>query len=263
MGRTLKRVPMNFTWPKGKVWKGYLNPIRPFPCVVCKESGYSPEARALSDRWYGWDMEADYVWCDETRRRRWNRNAWHNNLDKDDVQALLEADRLWDFTRVPINDEQRQVVKDKIAQGENSWLPFDNGYIPTPEQVNEWNKQGLGHDSINAHIVIKAKIEKQLGLRLECAVCNGEGHLWTSPEQKETYDAWEPQEPPIGEGYQLWETTTEGSPQSPVFTTLDALCKWCARNATTFGSFTTSAKEWKQMLSEDFVSHQEGNIVFI
>lgn len=31
--------------------------------------------------------------------------------------------------------------------------------------------------------------------------------------------------PPKGDGYQLWETTSEGKPMSPVFATLDELCE--------------------------------------
>lgn len=49
-------------------------------------------------------------------------------------------------------------------------------------------------------------------------------------------------EPPKGEGYQLWNTTSEGSPISPVFETLDKLCEWCEVNATTFGKFKATKK---------------------
>lgn len=69
--------------------------------------------------------------------------------------------------------------------------------------------------------------------------------------------------PPIGDGYQLWETTSEGSPVSPVFETLDELCEWCESNATTFADFKTTKEEWRKMLSEDCVCHKEGNIIFI
>ena len=69
--------------------------------------------------------------------------------------------------------------------------------------------------------------------------------------------------PPSGEGYQLWETTSEGSPVSPVFDSLDVLCEWCEKYATTFGSFKASKEEWKQMLLEDFVHHREGNVIFL
>jgi hypothetical protein len=70
-------------------------------------------------------------------------------------------------------------------------------------------------------------------------------------------------DPPEGEGYQLWETTSEGSPVSPVFSTLDELCEWCEGNATTFGHFKTTKEKWKQMLDDNFVVHQEGNAIFI
>ena len=69
--------------------------------------------------------------------------------------------------------------------------------------------------------------------------------------------------PPTGEGYQLWETTTEGSPTSPVFETLDELCEWCAENATTFGQNRATKEQWKQMLDDSFVYHKQGNSIFI
>lgn len=70
-------------------------------------------------------------------------------------------------------------------------------------------------------------------------------------------------EPPEGDGYQLWETTSEGSPVSPVFTTLDELCDWCEDNATTFGSYKATKDEWKRMLDNNFVYHKDGNTFFI
>jgi hypothetical protein len=56
-------------------------------------------------------------------------------------------------------------------------------------------------------------------------------------------------EPPRGEGYQLWETTTEGSPISPVCKTLDALCAWAAHHATTCASQAATKAAWKQLLT--------------
>ena len=70
-------------------------------------------------------------------------------------------------------------------------------------------------------------------------------------------------EPPTGEGYQLWETTSEGSPTSPVFKTLDGLCEWCEGNATTFASFKATKERWKSMLDDGMVAHREGNVIFI
>jgi hypothetical protein len=64
---------------------------------------------------------------------------------------------------------------------------------------------------------------------------------------------WTYFDPPKGEGYQLWETTTEGSPISPVFKTFDELCAWAEKNATVFGDFTASKAAWKQMLEGSWV----------
>ena len=69
--------------------------------------------------------------------------------------------------------------------------------------------------------------------------------------------------PPKGEGFQLWETTTEGSPVSPVFETLDELCEWCESNYTVFADMKVSKEQWKEMLDADFVHAKVGNAVFI
>lgn len=39
-------------------------------------------------------------------------------------------------------------------------------------------------------------------------------------------DAWEPTSPPEGEGWQYWETVSDGSPISPVFGTAEQLSHW-------------------------------------
>jgi hypothetical protein len=81
------------------------------------------------------------------------------------------------------------------------------------------------------------------------------GYLPQTDEEAED-ETWEGTEPPEGEGYQLWETTTEGSPQSPVFATLDELCTYAAERCTTFASNKTSAAEWRRMLDDGFVCHE-------
>lgn len=79
------------------------------------------------------------------------------------------------------------------------------------------------------------------------------------------YEKWfKSTEPPEGDGYQLWETTSEGSPQSPVFKTIDELCTYAAANCTIFGHIKISAMEWRQKLARDeLISHKIGNKVFI
>jgi len=64
---------------------------------------------------------------------------------------------------------------------------------------------------------------------------------------------------------QLYENTSEGTPNSPVFKAdeLEKLCEYAAEHCTTFASFKASKEEWFKMLSNDFVSHQEGNVIFM
>ena len=79
----------------------------------------------------------------------------------------------------------------------------------------------------------------------KCAACRHAGRLagrlwnqWCDCPQ------WEI-EPPSGEGYQLWETTSEGSPMSPVFKTPEELAQWLFDNkASSFGHNTASYEHW-------------------
>ncbi len=120
----------------------------------------------------------------------------------------------------------------------------------------------FGHDSIDKWSAVK-KIKQAAGVSKTwgiCLTCNGHA---IDPANLKAYNRWRPKNPPKGKGYQLWETTSEGSPTSPVFKTLDALCEWCEHNATTFGSNKTTKEQWRSMLDADFVSHTEGNAIFI
>lgn len=273
MGREIKRVPLDFAWPRDTTWGGYINPFtnQSTQCPHCAGHGSSPEARRLTDQWYGnapfrpedrgskpWKPEdapvrefaerncrgnpvfygsSESAVVTEARRMcaLWNA-AWCHHLNADDVAALLAENRLWDFTRTPRTDAQREIVRQKRAGGGNSWLPENNGYIPTPEEVNEWSLRGLGHDSCNQWICVRAEC-KRLGVPNKCAHCDGEGSIWPTHEIKQLAEDWKDVEPPIGDGYQLWETVTEGSPISPVFATPEALADWLA---------TSSDYKWRQ-----------------
>lgn len=233
MGREIKRIALDFDYPINKmIWKGYANPYRGLECKACDGSGQSPAVQKLSDDWY-------------THLRADGQEGWCYHLEQEDVQALVDAGRLWDFTRIPINDEQKEIVKNKIANGENSWLPFDNGYIPTAKEVNNWAKNGMGHDSINRWVCVKAKA-KRLGITdFDCKYCHGEGVLWPDDKYAKLSEEFEYIEPPAGDGYQLWSTTTEGTPMSPVMETPEELAEWLYENeASSFGRSTASYEQW-------------------
>lgn len=276
---------MDFAWPQGETWEGYINPHHTATkCSHC-ESGYSPEYTKLQAHWYshlggGFRPEMrgskPYTPEDELVKRiimaKVNRDArhygtddcaiyresvrmceiwntsWSHHLNEQDVAALIEAGRLMDFTH-------------DFKKGEG-WKPKDVPCTPAPREVNDWSLQGFSHDSTNCWIVLKAELAK-LGLPSTCSKCDGEGEVWPSEQARKTYDKWEDFEPPTGDGYQLWETTSEGSPTSPVFDSIEKLCQWCETGATTFGSSRATAQQWREMLDADFVHHADGNAIFI
>lgn len=229
MGRMLKRVPLDFDWPLNHRWKGYLCPYRSQKCV-CDGTGYNPATKQIADDFY------DFA---GTGRR------WVDRITQDEVDFLVSKDRLVDFTS---------------TWNGTGWVK--DGRHPTAEQVNALNRSGgpagflAGHDGINRMYLIEARA-KRLGVYGLCEMCKGEGSYYATPEIAALAEAWESTEPPKGEGFQLWENTSEGSPISPVFATLDDLCAWAADNATTCGSERTSAADWRRMLDENFVRHEE------
>jgi hypothetical protein len=246
MGRELKRVPLDFDWPLDTTWKGYINPhYVAEKCPCCGGDGYGPEARRLNALWYGHiefrpedrgsvpftpddgpvrafaernvARAPEYYGSGERAIRREAgrlcglfNGAWSHHLNDADVAALLAAGRLWDFTR-------------EFVPGVG-WRDKENPPVPTAREVNEWSIGGMGHDSINSHVVIKAECAR-LGVSHLCTHCGGDGELWPSEEAKKLYEDWEREEPPRGEGWQIWQTVSEGSPISPVFATPEELAR--------------------------------------
>ncbi|MEV5941301.1 hypothetical protein [Streptomyces sp. NPDC051994] len=248
MSREVRRVPLNFDWPIRKVWEGYLSPERfdGVPCPDCTH-GYSPHAQNLHDLWYGklpfdpastdstpWrqdsppvralaerhiDSAPDFYGTGESaianeaqRLATLFNGAWAHHLSQDDVDALVEAGRLRDFTH-SWNPETRRLEK------------IEPPVAPTAEQVNEWSLRGMGHDGINAMIAVNARCKRE-GVDDTCLTCGGRASLEAYPGQRAEAEAWEPTAPPKGDGWQLWETVSEGSPISPVFPSADELAAW-------------------------------------
>lgn len=295
MGRELKRVPLDFDWPQRQTWEGYLNPYYKLAkrCTACGATGYAPQAKLFKEQWYGnadfdpvaygaTPLTVDHPAVQEFARRNVERHPeyygadssavqrearrlfelwrgqWSHHLIQADVDALVAADRLYDFTRVPRTEVQRSALR----KSGGYWLPASNGYTPTAGEVNSWSLCGMGHDAVNAWVCVRARCERE-GVPVECEVCHGEQDLWPSEAAKQLCESWQVVEPPTGDGFQLWETTSEGSPASPVFETLEALCEWCADNATTFGSAKATAAEWLSMLGAGFVCHTDGRNIFM
>ena len=250
MGRELKRVPLNFNWPINIVWGGYLNPFykQSTDCPHCGGSGSSPESKYLTDLWYGkvpfkpedrgshpFRIEDPEVWDFAERNVNHSpqyygtgqnavRNeasrlcelfnaSWSRHINDQDVAALIKAGRLMDFTHT--------------WKSGDGWKPKSPAYTPTAQEVNKWSLRGLGHDSINCWVCVKAEL-KRLGQPSVCSFCGGKAAIWPSPKIEKQSKNWKPTNPPKGDGYQLWETVSEGSPISPVFATAEELATYLA-----------------------------------
>jgi len=212
-------------------------PLVPFPSFD-KERAINLEARRLYELWR-------YQWC--------------HHLIQADVDALVEHGRLMDFTRRPRNSQQVEKLREQEAAGGSGyWLDEPNGCHPTATEVNEWSFEGFGHDGINSGICVRARCARE-GVTHTCARCRGTSKIWPTPEIEHQCENWKETDPPKGDGYQLWEDCSEGSPISPVFASLEELCAWAAENATTFGSYKATAVEWREMLDGGVVHHADGN----
>lgn len=177
----------------------------------------------------------DFFGTMERPIEEWAFVGYSQMIDQSDVDALWKSNRL------------KSDFKEK----------------PTAEELNKFIASSpFGHDAINLWVVTSIKC-KQFKQSSKCRICKGEGYIVINEDMKIKSEGWTPTEPPKGDGFQLWGTTNEGSPMSPVFKTAEELAEWCEPNATIFGSDKISKEKWLEMFNKDFIAHQIGNSVFI
>lgn len=190
MGRELKRVALDFDWPLHVVWQGFINPhYTATKCPSCDGTGYNPETRIIEETFYSFNDSS---------------KAWKNKLSQDEVNLLWEKGRLRHYPECP---SARQVNLDNTS-------PYTS-FMHTHDAINRWML-----------VEYRAKNAGVWGNEGHCVNCEGEGELWPSQEAKDLYENWEQEEPPTGEGWQMWETVSEGSPVSPVFADKETFVNW-------------------------------------
>jgi hypothetical protein len=212
--RTVKRVPLDFKWPRWKVWEGYRNP-HPAPprCNACGGSSLNPDTKRLFDTF----------------------PKWCRALTPDEIQALVDNGRLLPLTheRVP-------------GKG---WRKRADGRMPTMRDVlKHCTRPGFGWEVVSQIVLVRARATR-LGVFGRCPACNAGWLPHPDPEVGKLHAAWKATEPPRGEGWQLWETTSEGSPVSPVFPTARKLARWCAKYATLFAEHKTTERVWLRLIT--------------
>lgn len=214
MGREVRRVPLDFDWPLEQLWEGYLMParLRGTPCATCAGSGSSDELE--------WLMKVGYILAgladDHTDAERGRpMHPWLTTLRE-------------------------------ISYGSRSQRPGPR----FAEFVDGLTESKVDPDRLFGRAVYRmtGALREAAGLPDEwgwCPDCAGQGETETHPGQRGEAEAWEPTDPPEGEGWQLWSTTTEGHPMTPVFATAEALADHCAAESVSwFGREGAPRDQW-------------------
>jgi hypothetical protein len=199
MGREIRRVPLDFNWPLNQVWEGFLTPDRFHEdrCPNCTR-GYTPAGEWLQTLASRIDMLGSDI-GDQQRGR-----ALHPWLAQDGY---------------PPHNANHQIVRPSA-----DIIDLLAGL--TGEDKTRFMRPLRGGDGYR----IAMKIVEAAGLDPKvwgiCPTCKGHASIEKYEGQRAEAEAWEPTDPPEGEGWQLWETVSEGSPVSPVFATAEDLAVW-------------------------------------
>lgn len=258
MGRELRRVPLDFDWPINKVWDGFLNPHY-HPCPLDGTECFNGSTAA--SKWLEAvcrlmaliaQEAAEAPFADEMRSRgrvyphpwliEWGQ-APRTELPRDAMERLRD---------IPAWPDRLRATERALRDHPPQLLPLTTELQQLIELLAGEKVPGMGSSSFAYRLGNRFKI--WAGVDADtwgcCPVCKGDGH---DPAYQAAIDAWAETPPPKGDGFQLWTTTNEGAPISPVFPTLDELCGWCEDGATVFGSDKVTKQRWREMLDAGFV----------
>jgi hypothetical protein len=209
MSREVRRVPLDFNWPIGEVWEGYQMPdrLRGNRCTDCV-NGTTPAACWLYKLAGRIDMLGEDVGAQQLGRNM------HPYLARDMDAATTGF----------INENDRKVSDPSVVRPGADILDLLAGLTGEPPEYHKsWFRGGMGHKVGHAIISAAGLDPRTWGV---CPTCEGCGSVEKYPGQRAEADAWAQTGPPTGEGWQFWETVSEGSPVSPVCATADDLITW-------------------------------------
>lgn len=209
MGREVKRVPVGWDWPVNEIWEGYVRPDR-FDELPCPAGGACEGG--------------------QTTARAWVEEIAHLALMLDDDRHAQAAGRPMHpyFNSVPGHGRPGP----EIAE-------FGTGL------AGRESRSPFGHDAIDRwtaakRLITAAGLPERWGI---CPQCDGNGSVEAYEGQRAEAEAWSRTEPPAGDGWQVWETVSEGSPISPVFADRAGLVEWLCSPAYTWGASSSLTRE--------------------
>jgi hypothetical protein len=230
MGREIKRVALDFEWPLDKVWEGFQQPeaLQGDNCPDC-QGGQTHAGWWLQELSYRFGMLAQ----DIGEQERADGHKLHPWLAEDQ-----HPHGHWENHKFVVDRPSADIVD--LMVGLSKFIDREE----TPEHLK--SRMGGGQ-----YIVYRALL-KAAGLEdlVICKTCNGEGALEAYEGQFKEAENWEPTEPPAGEGWQVWETVSEGSPISPVFATRERLILWLMSPAYNWGTSRPLTRQQAENFTE-------------
>lgn len=228
MGRELRRVPLDFSWPLEKTWEGFINPHGK-PCPEDNKTCFN--GYTAGGKWLETIVRLLETLADDAMRGKESRKSG----------ALWPHPYLVEMPTAPHYDIPRGTPRERIGAefAKRQQNPFDAVLPPDKSLVDLFIgltgdkdlKPGLfGFMGGSACYHIEMRLLEIAGLSREwmlCPICKGDA---MDPASKEAYENWKETPPPEGPGYQIWETVSEGSPVSPVFATKEELVKYMIRD---------------------------------
>lgn len=271
MGRSLKRVALDFNHPMNTVWPGF---VAPSPsrrhrriCSHCGRTGESDLARRISSQWYG-HVPLDPA---DAARAKWSpMDPYIRALiaqkiarepgyyGKGPEAVTREAVRMCNIYNAQLSHNISQADVDALAPtgafseikhtfvAGTGWVPRAEGPF-TADEVNRWSLTGQGFLMGNYQWELITVRCKRAGVTALCPHCGGKGEHWVSARVRARFQKYKPVQPPAGPGYQLWETVTEGSPISPVFAQPEQLAHWLQANPHGIDEGTTF-EQWMRFI---------------
>lgn len=191
MGREVRRVPLDFDWPLNQPWEGFLRPPR-------------LRGKRCPDCTHGWTPAAEWL----------IRLSHRIGMLSDDIQSQRQGRPLHPWLAQDPYPPSRHGQVQRLSA---DIVPLLDG-LAGPASIG-------GHSGYHIFGALKtaAGVGDDWGV---CPTCQGHGEVEKYPGQRAEAEAWEPTPPPEGEGWQYWETVSEGSPISPVFATARELSHW-------------------------------------
>lgn len=213
MGRVVRRVPLDFAHPLNEVWPGFLMPDK-FDEKPCPEGPRCLNGYTSARAWVQVVVRLLLQLDDDryAQARGWPMHPYFDSLPTPSVTGENLMDRIFSNRTPTVPRPSADIAEfgTGLAGRESSFMGHDS--------INSWRATDV--------VITAAGLDpNKWGI---CPACGGHASVEAYPGQRAEADLWQPEDPPEGEGWQLWENVTEGSPISPVFDTAQALARWLA-----------------------------------